>query len=323
MAPDVAILTLDDRQRWEEIEAAGAMPSQCWRFAAALACSGYEPRLAVVDADGSRLVLPFTERRWREHADIATLPGLSGASVVPASARPFVRWHQVAAAIGWVCGYIQLCPVTAPNVPSGAGSLQRTHAFVIDPSTWDRRRTPSTIVRRKIAAATRRGATIASDPDAVREAFWPLYLETLSRFGSRPAFTAETLDRWARDPMNLVVGVILDGRVEGAHLVHVHGNHAEVHLVVASVRGRPCSALLYAETLDRLRDRNVTCCNLGGGGNPGDGLYTFKSWLGARPVPLSSVQQVYDSRAYEALCRAAGQDAATGYFPGYRLASNG
>src|SRR5689334_2974962 len=59
MAPDVAILTLDDRQRWEEIEAAGAMPSQCWRFAAALACSGYEPRLAVVDADGSRLVLPF------------------------------------------------------------------------------------------------------------------------------------------------------------------------------------------------------------------------------------------------------------------------
>jgi hypothetical protein len=323
MVADVKILTVADRGQWEEVEIAGAAPSQCWRFAAALMASGYDPRLAIVDAGGSRLLLPFIQRTWREHTDIATLPGLSGASIVPPSGAPLARWHEFAAASGWVCGYIQLSPMTYPNVPAETITSHRTHVFRINPSTWDRQKTPSTIIRRKLAAARRSCASISPDRSAVVARLWTLYQETLSRFGHRPNFTSETLSHWSRDPQNVVVGLMVDGSVEGAQLVHVHEHQAEVQIVATTDRGRRFSALLYAETLERLAERNVTCCNLGGGGNPGDGLFMFKTWLGATPVPLRAIRQIYDVPTYETLCRTAGKEQADSYFPVYRTVSNG
>ena len=321
MPHDIAILSLADRAQWEQAEVPGALPSQCWRYAAALTLSGHEPRLAIVDADGSRMLLPYIERHWQGRTDIATLPGLSGASIVPTSSGPLAHWQEFAANQGWVAGYIQLAAESYPNVPAEANPLQHTHMFLLDISGWDPHRTPSQIIRRKVASARRAGAIICDDRPALSVCLRRLYPETLSRYGNRPLLSDATLDEWSRDPQNLLIGISVRGAIEGVHLIHVHGGGAELHIVGMSERGRRLSALLYAASIERLKAAGVTRYNLGGGGNPGDGLFTFKSWLGATPVPLQSIQHVYDSRQYESLCADAGVSTDSMWFPAYRSKS--
>ncbi len=318
MSGAVAILSLADRQQWEQAEALGAMPSQCWRYAAALALSGYEPRLAIVDAGGSRLLLPYVERPWNGHTDISTMPGLSGASIRPASSAPLVHWQEFAALEGWITGYIQLAAESYPNVPVDANPVHHTHMFLLDLSVWDAHRTPSLIIRRKVASALRAGAIICDDRPALSACLRRLYPETLSRYGRKPLLSDATLDEWSRDPQNLLIGVSLSGVVEGVHLIHVHGGGAELHLVGMNQSGRGLSALLYAAAIERLQAMGVTRYNLGGGGDPGDGLFRFKSWLGATPVPLQSIRHIYDSRQYESLCADSGVSADSTWFPAYR-----
>jgi hypothetical protein len=315
---DIEILSLGDRARWERVEAAGAVPSQCWRFANALTLSGYEPRLAIVDSGGSRLLLPYVERRWHGHTDIATIPGLAGASIVPASAVPLDIWYEFAARAGWVTGYIQLSAASYPNVPPQAHPVHQTFMFLLDPCAWNLHQTASLIIRRKVTAALRAGAVISEDREMLAECLGRLYPDMLQWFGATPRVSAATLDAWARDPRNLLVGVVLEGRIEGVHLIHVHDVTAEFHIAAMSRRGRGLSALLYASVIERLKAMRVTRCNLGGGGNPGDGLYKFKSWLGATAVPLQSIRHVYDARQYDALCATAGVSVASGWFPAYR-----
>jgi hypothetical protein len=272
---DIEILSLADRLHWERVEAAGAAPSQCWRFANALTFSGYEPRLAIVDVGGSRLLLPYVERQWHGHTDIATIPGLAGASIVPTSAAPLAIWYEFAARAGWITGYIQLSAASYPNVPPEAHPVHQTYMFLLDPCAWDLHQTASLIIRRKVTSALRAGAVISEDREMLAEALGRLYPDTLGRFGATRRISAATLDAWARDPQNLLVGVGLRGTIEGVHLIHVHDGTAEFHIAGISRGGRGLSALLYASVIERLKAMGVTRFNLGGGGNPGDGLYKF------------------------------------------------
>jgi hypothetical protein len=112
--------------------------------------------------------------------------------------------------------------------------------------------------------------------------------------------------------------VATDDDIHGVHLIHVHGATAEFHLAGSSRRGRPLSALLYVAAIERLRDRGVTRYNLGGGGEPSDGLFMFKRWLGAYPVPMQSIRQIYDPVRYAALCDLARAPRETSWFPAYR-----
>jgi hypothetical protein len=112
--------------------------------------------------------------------------------------------------------------------------------------------------------------------------------------------------------------VALAGVIEAVHLIHVRESTAELHIVGTSERGRELSALLYTAGIERLKTLGVTRCNLGGGGNPGDGLFTFKTWLGGVPVPLQSIHHVYDSALYKSLCAEAGMTGESSWFPAYR-----
>jgi hypothetical protein len=321
MANQISLLSLSDRQQWERTEERHAMPSQCWRFAAALARSGCNPKLAVVDAEGSRLLLPFIEREWGTATDIATLPGLSGASIVPRSSAPLDAWYTFAAAQEWVTGYLQLSPGSYPNVPDDASAVHHGYVFLLDLQGWDLARTPSMIIRRKVSTARRAGALVCDDRPLLSARLQQLYPETLSRFGTRTQLSAATLDEWAQDPQNLLLGISQGGAVEGVHLIHVHGREAELHIVGLSEEGRASSALLYTAAIERLQARGVTRFNLGGGGNPGDGLYKFKGWLGGTPVPLQSIRHVYNLPRYQSLCAAAMVDTDTPWFPSYRTAT--
>jgi hypothetical protein len=312
---DITILTLADRQRWEDAEE-GAVPAQCWRYSAALVKSGHEPRLAIVDADGSRLLLPFIERSWNGHTDVATVPGLSGASVVPASASPLTRWRAFATSQGWVSGYIQLAAETHPNVPADIETVLQTEMFLLDTCAWDLRRSASRIIHRKVARALQLGAVVmADDRAALTAGLQRLYPDTLARFGGRLQLSPDTLDEWSLDPRNLLIGVALNGVVEAVHLIHTHGRSAELHLAGVSEIGRGLSALLYSAGIERLKAMGVRRLNLGGAHA---GLHMFKSWLGGTPVPLRSVRQVYDRARYASLCAAAGVGSDEAWFPAYR-----
>ena len=81
MIDDLQIVSLDERDRWEAAHRIDGLPSQSWRYASALNASGIEPKLAVVTARGARMLLPFFEREWLGTTDIATIRGLSGASI--------------------------------------------------------------------------------------------------------------------------------------------------------------------------------------------------------------------------------------------------
>jgi hypothetical protein len=317
MGDEITILSLGDRRRWEEVEACGVTPSQCWRYSAALVHSGMQPNLAIVEADGSRLLLPFVERCWNGQTDIATIPGLSGASIVPGSAAPLAQWHAFAATQGWVAGYIQLAADSYPNVPGEVGAVERAQMFFLDVRQWSLRETASLIVRRKVAAALRAGAAVSDDRAALVAALQPLYLETLSRFGGVSPIARATIDEWSSDHRNLLLGVMLNGTVEAVHLVQVHGDAAELHLVGTTERGRALSALLHTAVIERLQATGVARLNLGGA-QAVSGLGRFKRWLGGAPRPLQSIGQIYDRARYEALCRDAGVAKDEPWFPAYR-----
>jgi hypothetical protein len=315
-AHNIVILDLGDRDKWERAET-GAMPSQCWRYADALRPSGFNPKLAVIDADDSRLLMPFVERTFGDHIDVATLPGLSGASIIPSSAAPLEAWRRFATTQRWVSGYIQLSPASYPNAPDEARAVYQTDVFMMDPSDWTIR-VASTIIRRKVAAARRAGATTIEDRVTLAARLTVLYPAMLKRFNVAPILEADTLLAWSMDSQNVLVGISIDGEIEAVHLVHVHGENAEFQIAGLTPRGRSLSALLYVTVIERLKTMGVTCFNLGGGGNQGHGLYMFKTWLGAAPVPLQSIRHIYDYASYQALCRDSGVNPSTGWFPSYR-----
>src|SRR5258708_24192979 len=94
MTEDVTILGLDHRDRWIAVHQDGGLPSQSWHYAWGLSATGVEPKLAVVRAGGARMLLPFVERSWRGNTDIATILGLSVASITPTSSAPTLLWRE-------------------------------------------------------------------------------------------------------------------------------------------------------------------------------------------------------------------------------------
>jgi hypothetical protein len=228
------------------------------------------------------------------------------------------RWHEFAVGRRWVAGYIHLSAESYPNVPPEANPVHQTHAFLIDVRSWDRDCTPSVIVRRKLRMAARAGAAISEDRPALVRALERLYPATLERFSARPSVPATAFAEWARDPRTLLVGATLNSAIEAVHLIHVERARAELHIVGASERGRGLSALLFTAAIERLKELGVVSYNTGGGGERGDGLYTFKTWLGGRPVAIQSIRQIYDQQRYASLCTLAGVTGTTEWFPAYR-----
>lgn len=316
MTEVVRVLSLQDREEWEAEHARDGLPSQSWCFANALAASGWSPRLAVVEGRGGRLLLPHVQRDWHGRVDIATLPGLSGASFTGDSGVWSV-WREYAEAQGWIAGYVQLATSITPDAALLPETVLHDNVFVLDPRGWSAARSASLIIRRKIGAATRQGARVVLDRGALAEEFPALYLGLMRRFG-RSAEPAATVRAWAECPSTLLVGAELDGRIELVHAIHTSAAVAELHLVGSTERGRALSALVFGAAIEQLGRRGVARFDLGGAGDEGGGLYQFKSWLGGAAVPLNALHQVYDPAGYAALCAESGVEAGTSWFPAYR-----
>ena len=321
MRHSVELVPVRDRERWIAAHAADGRPSQSWNYAWGLCAFGIEPTLAVVDAGGARMLMPFFERGYAGTTDVATTVGLSGASSSCGSAAPFERWRAFAEERGWVAGYAQLDiyePAAASLPPAEVVAGKTT--LVLDLDAYAERPPPSRNLQQKIEAMREAGATALLDPRRAGEALAQLYPQTLARFGTPAshAFGPQTLARWCDDPTSLALGAEVDGVCIAVALFLTAGPRAEWWLIGSTDRGRAASAWLIDEAAKRLRERGVRWLNLGGGAEPDDGLYRFKRRFGAEPHTQYGLRQVYDGATYDELCRAAGVTPAAPRFPAYR-----
>jgi hypothetical protein len=328
MTAQVVVLDLDDADGWARAHADGGLPGQSWSFAHGLAAAGMRPQLGVVVAGGARMLVPFFERADGGVRDIATLLGLSGASLAPVPERPgeppspdpLVAWSRYAAGRGWVSGYLHFGTDLPPLPPEAGTVLSSGTVYDIDIACPDPFAGSSAIVRRKLRRAAADGATLVVDPDALAARLPALYRDSAWRRGASSAYALpdETLFRWLRAPDMVAVGAAIGGVIEAISLFPFAGARAEFHINAASERGRELSAWLIAAAADALRERGVATLNIGGGLTPGDSLDEFKQRFRGTPRRVHSIGQVHDPARFRALVAERGAAVASGWFPAYR-----
>jgi hypothetical protein len=316
MSDSVEIIGVDDRERWTAAHAEGGLPSQSWGYAWGLSAAGIDPKLAVVQSGGSRMLLPFFERSFQGTTDVATILGLSGASITPASSEPVEHWRRFARDAGWVAGYIQLSPMIDAPVAPQAEIATVNEVLLLELRDSLAITDFAESIRQKIRKADAI-AKVVDDCPRLATAVAKLYPSTVQR-SDAPAFSATTLERWAKNPDSLVLGAEVGGSLEAVSIFNLAAAHAEYHLNASSERGRDLAAWLIWKAVERLRARGVRTLNLGGGAKPGDGIYEFKRRFGALAHPLRAIRQIYDRRRYDELCASTGADASERWFPAYR-----
>ncbi|MGH8030312.1 MAG: GNAT family N-acetyltransferase [Arenimonas sp.] len=316
----VELVPLIDRERWLAQDARDGRPSQSWHYAHAIAQGGFDPQLAVVEADGGRLCLPLHVRSWREDCDIATWIGLSGVSTQGDVARAWSVWREFAVAQGWVAGYLQLAD------DADLGELHPDDALVAGNAVFllDLQDDPiggaAEIVRRKIRRAQREGVGEARNPESIANAFASLYPLAMGRLGATDAYrhSPQALRELVALPGAVVVGAELDEQIEAVAVFLRAGTRAEYLCNGCTERGRELAAWQIARAISHLRELGVRELNLGGGLAPGDGLYDFKARFNGQVRPLRALRQVYAPNRYAELCAAAGRDPSAHWFPAYR-----
>lgn len=324
----VEIVEFADRGRWDAAVGDDGFPSQAWEYAAGVGACGVEPRLAVVEAEGGRLVVPFVERRWRDAVDIATPISLSGASLSGPGRAVLACWRDYARSRGWVAGYLQL----APGADIGLAGATDTDADRVVASNRvfvlalgpDGLEGTAEIVRRKIRRARVAGVRLVDDAERVADALVALYPQTVARLAipARAAYPEAALRTWATARGTLALGAELGGRVVAASLFPRRGTRAEYQLNAAGESGRDLAAWLLDEAARRLAATGVRTLELGGGVRPGDGLHAFKARFHGVERPLQALCQVYDAGRYAALVASAGASPDETWFPAYRAGSD-
>ncbi len=320
----ITILTIRDRAAWDAA-AAGALPGQQWSHAAGLAADGWDPRLAVVEAGGGRMILPFHVRTFGADADIATLPGLSGALITGAPLAPLREWDAFARAEGFVAGYLQLSALNedlpdAAIAAAGLGEVRAHNAlFIFDLATWDAATSPGPKMRnRAIREGTRAGAVLVTDRGRIADLFEDLHRTTLARTGTRQDFGAAAIAEWLASPEALAFGVEVGGTIMAVQIGRRAGDWGDLHLAGAREEGRHFQPWLFAAELTECRAMGLRWVNIGGYGTAGDGLHQMKARLGAREAPLRSLRMVHDRARFDALCATTGADPGDAYFPPWR-----
>ena len=316
----VDIVPLEDKEKWIAEHRREGLPSQSWYNAWAVSALGIEPKLAVVQSDGSRMLLPFFERFWNGYIDVATIQGLSGASIYPNSVAPFSLWCEFAKS-RYIAGFIQLAAGEIDEAARRFGVVSCKDVYVLDISRSDLFGLRiSRNIRRKIKRAqSSSGLVLVDDPERVAEALVRLHPLTADRVRAEQhhRYPPETLKRWALDPGAVVLGAQLDGTIEAACVFSVAATHAEYHIAGTSEAGRDLTSWLIWRATQRLHDRGVQIVNLGAGVQPNDGLCRFKEQLGGTRLAQCAIQQIYDTATYERLC--ASQPALSkDWFPAYR-----
>ena len=324
MRNDITVIELDDRERWKVAHRQGGLPSQSWEYAWGLSASGMKPKLAVVDAEGARMLLPFVERAWQDSIDVATILGASGASVSPSSVAPLELWREFVTGCSWVSGYIQLAANFDIELLRNSTELVANNTtFLLSLAYGDIVPRVSRTIRRKIKAACEEGSTLVDDLDILRGHVPRLYAEAMDRVGAAPhyRFSTETLDRWLLDPAALVLGAQVGDEIEAVYVFRTAGDVAEAHITGSTAQGRRLVPWLIWQGVQRLQRRGIRSLDLGATPRTGDGLYQFKEKFRGEPKAIHALHQIYDRRRYDELTRIAGVTGPSRWFPAYRASA--
>jgi hypothetical protein len=311
---------IGERALWEALADPDA-PSQAWAYAAALAEEGIAPRLVRLRAGGGEVTFAFHVRARDGVADVATLPGLSGAVIAGDPGAALALWRDHARRQGWVAGYVQLGPrngaqpLAAEVAPDRIATRNAYHVF--DLARWSRQDSIGHNLRKSFNRIERQGVELVTGPEAAA-AFPELLAAAHGRFGSPLPFSLACLEAWRRGGARHF-GARLGGEIVIAGLCHQAGQAIEGHLVGATEAGRPLHAWLFCAIAEACAAEGLRWFNIGGYGVAGDGLHQMKTRLGAAEVPMRSLRQVHDPDRFAAVCATAGVDAGDeAYFPPWR-----
>jgi len=230
-------------------------------------------------------------------------------------------WRAFTAEQEFVCGYLQLHPLLAPDVfLDGPDRVALDDIFVLDLTRGidDLRGSMSQARRRQL----RRDAGPVLTCQAELGAFLVAGLGPFLRgkgASSAYAFGSETLELLVAAPQTFLLGAGTPDRVEAAALFAVAGNTGDYLFMAAAPGGERHSAGLIWEAALHLRARGVHWFNLGGGVANNEGVSEFKRRFGAQRHQLAALRQVYDPVTFDALCRLRQGPAAgsSTYFPPY------
>ena len=307
----------------EDGGAAAADPAQFFRCPAFLEAEGVTHSL-VIGSGGSRdLLAPLIVREIPEGGHDAVSPygypgfGISadatGLPLDPA-AIDFSRTRLVSAFIRHAL----------PAEPPLAGARPRNVCLLADPALDPKSRMSD---RQQIRKNERRGYSIEvtpgpETPEQARADFLGAYTQTMDRTkaAERYYFDAAYFDAVLGSPGTwLVVAREPEGAVAAASIAAASDGLLHYYLSGTAdpyLRDSPMKNLLAG--MIELAGKMEMPLNLGGGITPGDRLEEFKRGFANREEQWFTSEVVCDQAAYDDLCRRAGVEADSGFFPAYR-----
>lgn len=148
-----------------------------------------------------------------------------------------------------------------------------------------------------------------------------LYTDTLKRVGatSTYSFRSETFKKLYFSPNSLVLGTLINGKIQAIILVLYTVKIAEYFLNAVSNLEPNSTKLLLWRAIELLKKQNIEVLNLGGGVKSNDQLADFKRRFGGEENHSTIVKEVFDQEKYQYLCDCfnSSKDITSGYFPSY------
>jgi hypothetical protein len=268
---------------------------------------------------GSRSVLPFAIRRWRDTLDVFSPGGVSGFATNGPSPDARLAWESFARDHHFVCGYFALHPIL------GIPDMHRDLAITNELFLLDMRGGAMAAVaafhpdtRRRLKNWRQSGLSVEQNRALLTRFLQDEYEPFMRTSGAREAsiWPRATLDAICEDSNTFLVGVSDEDGICAAS-IFTRTPHCAEYLANVRVRqGKAYAPLLITAALEWLESWNVPWLNLGGGVKRGDSIARSKLRLHPQSVPLWSAREIYSPADYD---RLAGQDERlTNYFPSYR-----
>jgi hypothetical protein len=261
------------------------------------------------------------EREVGGLTDVATPSGLSGFATTGSWSRFEAAWREFVHGRGYVCGYIGLHPLFAPDALDAAPRHNSVYMLDLSVGREELLRRMDRNRRRQLRSWDQRRDEFVVAPDEVAAFLETAYAPFMRDAGAPPPhLSVEALELICRSESALAVGTRSRHGLDAAYVfgTTAYGGECLINVATGSGRSRATDLVWYG--VAELAERGVPVLNLGGGGSEDDEIARAKQRFGPSRLALRSVREIYDVDAYRELCALAGVDPGSnaGFFPAYR-----
>lgn len=323
---DIQLCDLNDQVTWNALlQGVPHNVYHTWEYAHAIYLSNGELPylLRCVDGDNGLLVC-YSYRKGHEGVkDVYSAYGFGGielwgaqSSAVYRSFTDYLRGQGVVTMyfLSHPCSSVQHSDVAQPYRTCYLIDLTQS-----EDELWARLNSGHRYEIKKSLKLT--GLEISSDYHLWVNDFIRLYYQTIDRVGASPVyrFSEETLLRLAQHPGSILLGALVDHKLEAAVLLLSEQGIAEYFINAATPSGKFLTRLLLWKGMIQLKMDGNQIFNLGGGATESDDLDTFKRRFGGHAAAVYLVKDILNQDEYASLCSAycSADDLARGLFPPY------